>query len=468
MGSIQKIKYFFIVITFTLGSAGLVRADGTLISDGPPVSIGDYCGKSYVKYTGVLTGSTSTGSYKVPFFIRTPADPMDGNGFTLYEFPHFRAADNARRFLGLDFLFCKGFSQAAVGYDTTSFPPNRILDPSRQGVFINGGNPTGLDVEIMKDFAQALDKNVQGKDFLNNNSRNRIVTGFSNSSRPVISFLYGDGDGPGYAEGLFDLAMPFNTFGTTEDELHTIKDVLIEKKFTGKVIIVNAEWETFRFLNIVRSLLFADPNEADMDGNNLADRYRFYVTAGSPHLPDIFDCKGDSGETGSTPATFHPELRARFLQGWLWVTSNSPKVAPPPSTQVLPCDGTDPDCAIVKQDENGNTLVWNVNNVAAGNTDEEDAEPRLPYVELGEATYIGQFFGFLTNLLPIDNFDDYLMDFTLAAHDYKHAGYMREEDEAFLLDRASAIPGQTFTETYLNNYEGGFVDPDRPACDSIP
>ncbi len=467
MASIKTITSYLALITLTLAGADAVQAAGTLTEDADsPVSMGDFCGTPYVKYTGVLAGETDPGNpataYRVPFVIRTPADPEQGNGVTLYEFPHFGSKDFSRVFLGYDFLFCRGFSQAAVGYDNrTGFGvgANRILDQSIPGVYIGGVGNRNMDVGIMTDFAEALAKKKQGQDFLGNNSRTRYTAGFSNGSNPLITYLDSR-----QASGLFDFAMPYVTDGNTDDDTRTLKQVLGDGNYTGKVIVVNDEY----FESEVTEGSLHDTNPA------LREQYRYYTTAGSPHIPDVFNCRSfiptRHTTDNTTPGTFHPELRARFLQGHLWVTSRSPQLEPPPSTQLAGYDAK------------GNARIIDIH----GNL-----QPRLPFVELGEATYLWnntglglpfpfyRFVGSVVDLEVIDplndpeagdffaSHEDYLRAFQEASEDYKQAGAMLEEDEEFFLEAAAADPPLTMTQVYKLNYEGGFADPDRPNCTAL-
>jgi len=226
MSTKKIIQTYLLTIILGLGTADWVHAAGTLTPDdlqGEP--IGEYCATPYVKYTGLLTGKTDPGNpitaYNVPFVIRTPANPHKGNGWTLYEFPHPAAGEDITANLGLDFLFCRGFSQAAVGYNASAYidPPTQteplpppenlnILDPTRPGLYVNGVGNKGANEQIMVDFAQALDKDDQGKDLLGNNSRHRIVTGKSAASFALNSLL-----ASGNANDLFALAMPIGPPG---------------------------------------------------------------------------------------------------------------------------------------------------------------------------------------------------------------------------------------------------------------
>jgi hypothetical protein len=430
-----------------------VAQGGGRISSVTPVSMGEFCGIPYVKFRGLFegdTGGSGQSSYRVPFVIRTPVDPNQGNGVTLYEYPHFVTGDFSRIVLGYDLLFCMGFSQASVGYSNLPEDGNSILDHSVAGVIVKGG--TGRDVFIMADFAAALEKRGAGGALLGNNSRRRYLIGFSNSSTPLATLL-----DSGKAEGLFQFALPFTTDGFNDDFTRSLKDALADRRFTGKVIVVNSELDE----------LFSGGPLHD-DNPQIRDRYRYYFTAGAAHIPETFNCDSEPAAqvplNHASPATFIPELRARFIQGHRWATSKSVKHGPPASTQL-----GDP-----AYDEAGNALVVNINGVS---------QPRLPFVELGEATF--RFFnevfpepfsfliGSITDLISVTDlgfadFADYQKTFEMAAKDYRHSGAMLEEDEEFFLDRAAALPPNTLTQNFVSNYEDVYVGPNRPDCRDLP
>jgi hypothetical protein len=154
----------------------------------------------------------------------------------------------------------------------------------------------------------------------------------------------------------------------------------------------------------------------------------------------------------TTPAGFQPALRAHFLQGHEWVTQGD---APPTSTRLKTTgDGE------IARDSRGNALLVEITGASA---------PRLPYVELGEATFIVPIPGattppeiFLGTYAPqppptieqlgFSSFDDYLAAFERALNAQVQAGYMLENDKEVLLERANLFPSETFTENYFYRY----------------
>ena len=160
----------------------------------PPLktsSLGKFGGVKYVQYDGLFVGKTSTGNYRVPYRISTPANPRRANRSTvLVEPPHFALSTYLREgWLGRPFLFGRGFLHASVGYSTTTSGPfvYRILDPAAQGVFIDGGAVDGngrTDDDIIVDFALALRSDPVARGLIGPGAR-RYLAGFSDSADPV-------------------------------------------------------------------------------------------------------------------------------------------------------------------------------------------------------------------------------------------------------------------------------------------
>jgi hypothetical protein len=451
MASISRASWglFFSYFFLSFFNAGTAEAMGR-ISDVQASSMGKFCGIRYVKYTGILegkTGASADSAYRVPFVIRTPAKNDDGNGITLYEFPHFANRDFSRFNLGTDFLFCRGFSQASVGFSNVPEDGNNILDPSVPGTVVQGG--VGRDALIMAEFARALGKKQEGGRLIGNNSRQRYLMGFSNASNPIVDLL-----DSGQAEGIFQLAMPCTTDGFNTEFTRSIKDVLVDGKFTGRVVVLNSEADE----------IFTEGGLHD-DIPEIRDQYRYYFVPGTAHISETIACSSDGNGVeadGKTPASYHPELRARFLQGHRWVKAS--KHAPYPSTQPA-----DPPI-----DEKGNALIVDI---------EGNPQPRLPMVELGEATYLPfnevlpfPFNIFIGSVMDVESVSElgfsrflkYALAFAKAGRDYTRAGGMLLEDELFLLVRALSIPGHTLTENYFSDYERAYVEPDRPNCADLP
>ncbi|GAA4932207.1 alpha/beta hydrolase domain-containing protein [Streptomyces coeruleoprunus] len=394
---------------------GHADGDGSKDRLGRPTvtRLGTFGGIRYLRYDGVFEGRTSTGRFRVPYRISAPADPHRGNGTVLVEPPHFAAGlGTLDSYLEPKLLFSRGFVHAGVGWSTFR---NRILDPSVPGTFIEGGfleDGERVDDEIVTEFGRALldARRKVGK------VRHRYVTGFSDSSYPVLRLIKS-----GAASGVFDLAMPFTT-----DTFDPQTD-MATGRYRGKVVVVNSE---------------ADDSSTLIDRGVLPHRYRFYVVAGTPHVPDLLAVPPAlPGLRGSTPATFVPALRAHFLQGHDWVRKHK---APPTSTQLETSrNGT------VLRDDQGNAF-----------TEDRTGRrvPRLPFVELGEARYIPGFIGSYDNVRTVGQlgFRDhaaYLEAFHREVRDYLRAGYILPEDAKVMRKRAALCPPSTYTETYRDHYD---------------
>jgi alpha/beta hydrolase family protein len=403
-------------------------ANGTL---GPPAAspAGTYGGIQYTQYDGVFAGQTSTGTYRVPYRILTPTIPKKGNGAVLVEVPHANGGLGALDYaLGRDFLLKRGFAHAGVGYSTADFtesggPPGnlRILDPSVPGVFINGGYTDPdvggqTDEEIVVDFGRALTSDPVATSILR--LKWRYLTGFSDSSVPVLDIV-----NSGEAEGVFDLIAPHIAFGADPQIL------IADRGYSGKVVILNSEWQVEPSVNL-------------RDRGVAPDRYRFYQVAGAPHVSDFLD-PPDFWST-TTPASYQPELRAHFIQGHLWVTEGK---SPPPSTHLLTDGGG------LVRDANGNSIVVDGRGKRV---------PRLPFVELGEASYFGD--DFIGSYDQVKSFSQlgftaatYLKAFDKKLNEYVKAMGILDEDARAMHCRAALDPSRTFTESYRDDY-AAFVD----------
>lgn len=398
-------------------------AAGKLQSVLKTFSLGTFGGVKYVQYDGLFAGKTSTGKYRVPFRISAPASPRRAKSSTvLVEPPHFGVGTYLREaWLGRPFLFGRGFVHASVGYSTTTSGPfvYRILDPAAQGVFIDGGVVDGngrTDDEIVVDFARALRSDPIARVIIGPATR-RYLAGFSDSADPVKRIV-----ASGLAEQVFDLAVPITT-GSEDDPQVSIA----AGKYSGKVITVNSEFEWF-------------DGRALEDRGTTADHYRFFIVPGTPHVPDPL-CSGFFANE-STPAGWQPALRAHFLQGHDWVTQGN---APPTSTRLATADGE------IARDSTGNALLVEITGTSA---------PRLPFVELGEVTFITGFLGSYEPQPPptidelgFSSFPEYLAAFEEAIEAQLQARYMLEEDADVLLNRAGLSPPWTFTGNYFARYD---------------
>ena len=374
--------------------------------------VGTFGGIAYVQYDGMFAGQTSTGAYRVPYRITAPANLKLANRTVVVEPPHGAAGLGALNvYLRRDFLFSRGFVHAGIGWSTVG---TRILDPSVPGTFIEGGFRQfggNTDDEIIVDFARALLVDPNAVKMIGPVQR-RYMTGFSDSSDPVLRLVTS-----GRAVGVFDFALPFIA------SKHEPQPALAAGLFGGKLIIVDSE----------------DDSPAGLtDLGTVPNQYRFFVVAGTPHVPDPLDVTFFSNRT--TPATYEPALRAHFLQGHSWVQHGPP---PPPSTRLLISNGNK-----LARDANGNAI----------SVDASGPVPRLPIVELGEAQFISGFVGSYDGVKTIQELGfashrEYLKAFADKVADYVKAGYMINEDATAMRNRAALCPPLTFTQTYRDHYE---------------
>jgi Alpha/beta hydrolase domain len=146
----------------------------------------------------------------------------------------------------------------------------------------------------------------------------------------------------------------------------------------------------------------------------------------------------------STPASWQPALRAHFLQGHEWVTQGD---APPTSTRLATVSGD----AEIARDSKGNALLVEITGASA---------PRLPFIELGEATFITGFLGTFESQPPptieqvgFSSFSEYLTAFEEALGVQVQARYILKEDANAMLYRANLSPPATFTDNYFTRYD---------------
>ena len=414
------------VFTSTASAAGKLQ-----LAESRTTSLGTFEGVQYLQYEGLFTGKTSTGKYSVPFRISAPANPRNAKSSTvLVEPPHDATGTYLREsYLGRPLLFGEGFLHASVGYSTTTFGPfvYRILDPTAKGIFIDGGVVDGngrTDDEIIVDFARALRSDPVARALMGPAAR-RYLGGLSDSADPVKRIV-----ASGLAEEVFDLVVPITTSGENDPRAS-----IAEGKYSGKVITVDSEFEWSLY------------GQALEDPGVNSNQYRFFIVPGTPHIPDPL-CSFLTNN--STPADFRPALRAHFLQGHDWVTQGD---APPTSTRLTTTGGG----AEIARDSNGNALLEKITGASA---------PRLPYVELGEATFITGFVGTYSPQPPptieklgFASFTDYLAAFKVALNAQVQARYMLQEDADALWKRAklgaNLVPPETttFTENYFGHYE---------------
>jgi hypothetical protein len=328
----------------------------------------------------------------------------------LVEPPHFAVGTVVRdHWLGPDLLFGGRFSYGAVGWSTATLEgevTNRILDPGARGVFIRGGGPMPgedgrTDDEIIVDFARALGNDRVALRLLGSVER-RYLSGASDSSEAVKRII-----DSGLADGLFELALPITT-----DQPFDPQVAIAAGRYRGKVITVDSEFEWF------------DARAAEDRGGS-PGLYRSYFVAGTPHIPDPL-WSFFSNET--TPASWKPELRARFVQGNAWVRTGAP---PPPSTRLATTSSGD-----IERDSNGNAVLVDITGQPV---------PRLPFVELGEATFVTGFLGTYQPQPPpsiqelgYGAHSEYLAEFDGAVANQLSAGSLLPADAQSLRDRAGS------------------------------
>ena len=432
-------------------AAPTTHADGTLTAL-HETSVGSFGGVEYVQYSGMFEGSTPNGFYRVPFQITAPLDTDDGNKSVWVEPSHFAGGlGTLNAWVQRDFVFGREFSFAGIGWSSFALS---ILDPSPgfvvwvAGVKLDDDEDGSVDEDpvdgvdndgdgavdedpatpaevadpaIISDFGAALAGDAEARRLLGK-IRRRYVVGFSQTSIPVRTLVE-----TGLAEGVFDGALTFvNAFVST-----ALQDAIEAGAYNGKVITLNTEFDTLVF---GAGLL--------EDDGSTPGRYRHYSVPSSAHVPDALL----PGGFPTSPASYLPELRARFWQLHRWA---SPANKAPPASTRFDRDAS----GAIARDGMGNALVVAIDGRRA---------PRAPHVELGEATYLSGFFGNFVNVRSIGSpgffatFDAYLTAFLHAAEDYKHAGALLEEDEADMFMRAGMCPGSTFTENYRDRY-GQFV-----------
>jgi hypothetical protein len=413
----MKLRIGAVLSSLALAAAALLApslaaADGALGQPATRTSVGTFGGIAYVQYDGIFEGQTSTGAYRVPYRISAPENLSVANRTVVVEPPHGAAGLGALSvYLRRDFLFSRGFVHAGIGWSTLG---TRILDPSVPDTFIEGGFRqfgANTDDEIIVDFARALAVDPNAASMVGPVQR-RYMTGFSDSSDPVLRLVTS-----GRAADVFDFALPFIAVR------HEPQPALAAGLYGGKLIIVDSE----------------DDSPAGLtDLGTVPDQYRFFVVAGTPHVPDPLDVTFFSNRT--TPATYEPALRAHFLQGHRWVQHGPP---PPPSTQLRTSKGNK-----IDRDANGNAI-----SVDAGGP-----VPRLPIIEIGEARFISGFVGSYDGVKSIQDLGfashhKYVKALADKLADYVKAGYMINEDATAMRERAALCPPLTFTETYRDHYD---------------
>jgi hypothetical protein len=397
----------------------------------PPIRstpLGTFGDIPYVQLEGLFVGQTSTGRFRVPYKISAPTDPRLANRTVLVEPPHVVAGTELRdAWLGFPFLFSRGFVHASVAYSIASLGEPSTLDSLGDGarnLFVHGGGvlpgQSGhTDDEIVVDFARALSTAEVARTLMGPIAH-RYLGGLSQSAEVVKRLILS-----GRAEGVFDFTLVNIALNGNDPQV-----ALADARYTGKVITVGSEfeWATGRTLE---------------DRGRTPDRYRSFFVAGTPHVPDRL-CAGHFANR-TTPSGWQPALRAHFLQGHEWVTNG---IAPPPSTRLATSRVAG--LEVIARDAAGNARVVYLNGERA---------PRMPHVELGEATFVTGFVGTYVPQPPrtieqlgFVNFDDYLASFDRALAEQRRAGFLLAEDEEWFRAQARLAPQATFTRNYFARY----------------
>ena len=209
---------------------------------------------------------------------------------------------------------------------------------------------------------------------------------------------------------MFELALPITT-----DQPFDPQDALAAGRYHGKVITLDSEFEWF----------YARAAE---DRGASPALYRSYFVPGSPHVPDPL-CPLFSNET--TPASWTPELRARFAQGDAWVKTGAP---PPPSTRLATTSSGD-----IDREQTENALLVDITGQPV---------PRLPSSSSARPLFVTGFRGGYQPQPPpaiqqlgYSTHAEYLAAFDGAVADQLRAGSLLLEDAQALRDRAARGAG---------------------------
>jgi hypothetical protein len=321
---------------------------------------GNFQGIDYVRHSGRFVGQTARGPYRVPFEIVAPASPEQGNGTVVIEPPHFLFGPSARDIvLGPDLLFDGRFSHASVGFANQGL---NLLDPTAADAVIAGfpapvnAPPFPRDVEILRQFAEALVEDPVAVAMLGRVER-RYAYGLSQSAEALYELFYGPG-----AAGLFDLTLLnvplWRPAFARPDVLAALPATFTPLADIGKVMFVSAEGDLLISQSLQLRNAMSHPD------------YRVYEVAGAPHLPqDVV-----IGEVRTNPLDIAPVVRAAFVAGDRWVTSN----ALPPASRLL--DAADPNEI--------DPVYWAPTGIARDANLNALGGVRFPDVESGRALHI--------------------------------------------------------------------------------
>jgi len=316
---------------------------------------GTFEGVQFLRHSGRFQGSTSLGTFDVPFELVAPANPGEGGGAVLFEAPHFFFGPLGRDFiLGRTLVFDRGLSYASVGWAGHGLS---VLDPSEAPIILGGQevespgafNPDSThDFELVVQFVMALKFDAYAVGIVGNDPL-FYAFGLSQTSSALLQILLGP-DGP----GLFDLnilTLQFwpQIFGA--EVFDNLTGEFLPQGGIGRTLIVNTEGE----------LILSDAEQFRITTGNLD--YRVYEVSGAPHFPLA---------PPLNPLDYSPVIRAVFVAGDEWMRWGT---EPPVDALIATLAGVDPIYGFetgIARDINGNAL----------------GGIRLPEVAVGQATYV--------------------------------------------------------------------------------
>lgn len=344
-----------------LVAAALPAASAELVEN-ETAEYGTFGGVLYLRHTGRFVGTTSLGSFRMPYEVIAPSNPSDGNGTVLLEPPHFAFGAVARDFvIGSDLLFGRRFSYVSVGFGRNGL---NVLDPTASDLVLAGASvPAGgginlgaiVDEEILVQFTQALRTDPSLRAWLGGVER-VYAYGVSQTSGVLLETLHGP-----YGQGLFDLTFLHIALWRPIFQPPDVYDYILGEYMpvpgVGRVMFVESEGD--QIVSDSEQFRRAVGEEA----------YRVYEVAGAAHQPTQFN-----------PLDHFAIMRALFVAGDMWVRRG---VAPPTSRLIEEAMTGDPDPVVgfftgIARDEDLNAL----------------GGVRLPDLALGRAQYIASDFSF--------------------------------------------------------------------------
>ena len=303
----QLNRHIALYLVVLVAMAASAQSQAGMLVESISEPYGTFRGVDYVRHTGRFVGVTSKGEFRVPFEIVAPAERRYGNRTVVFEPPHFIFGTGGRDgVLGHKLLFERRFSHASVGFSVEGF---NMLDPYAVDVVIEGGR----DVEILKQFAEALSTDPVALDALGK-IRRLYAYGVSQSAEALYELFYGVG-----AAGLFDLTIlhvpvwrpPF----ARPDVLASLPETFEPLPDIGKVMLVSAEGDLLISGSMQLRNALSNPNN------------RLYEVAGAPHLAQDVVVNG----VRTNPLDVAAVVRAAFVAGHRWAAWNRR----PPQSRLL-------------------------------------------------------------------------------------------------------------------------------------